>query len=67
MPLASGNLGADFLGVKMERIYDHSFVPQEDDQLSDRCAHEDCGRSELEHEWTIEAHEANPGSVERHT
>jgi hypothetical protein len=43
-----------------ERIIDHCFVPDESDQLRDACAYEGCGKSELAHEWTVEAHDANP-------
>ncbi len=43
-----------------KRITDHCFVPQPTYQLQDVCAFPDCGRSEIEHEWTVEASEANP-------
>jgi len=43
-----------------ERIIDHCFVPQKVDQLKDECAYEDCGKREIEHEWTVEAYRANP-------
>lgn len=43
-----------------DRIKDHCFVPQQEDQLKDECAYPDCGRREIEHEWTVEAHRCNP-------
>jgi hypothetical protein len=51
---------AEAEGGSMTRIIDHCFVPQAEDQLRDECAYEGCGQSELSHEWTVEAHEANP-------
>ena len=42
------------------RIIDHCFVPQEDEQLLDRCAYNGCDAPELKHEWTVDADRANP-------
>jgi hypothetical protein len=42
------------------RIADHCFVPQAEDQLIDKCAYTDCGKPEIDHEWTVEAYRANP-------
>lgn len=47
-----------------ERFNEHCFVPQEEDQLLDKCAYPDCGRKEIEHEWTVEAYRCNPDPVE---
>ena len=40
-----------------ERITDHCFVPQGGDgeQLTDVCAFAGCEKSEIDHEWTVEA------------
>jgi len=46
-----------------ERIYDHAFVKNEDTPLDDVCQWENCGKREMYHEWTVDAEEANPGSV----
>jgi hypothetical protein len=42
------------------RIIDHCFTPNEQDQLKDECAYEQCRMPELSHIWTVEAYEENP-------
>jgi hypothetical protein len=48
--------------MNLNRISEHCFVPQDAFQLQllDNCAYPCCGRPEIEHEWTVDAMEANP-------
>ena len=51
------------------KIEDHCFVPPSyepgETDYKDRCAFEGCGKPEIEHLWTVEAHMNNKMALEQ--